>query len=39
MKKMKALVFHSQNQISVDEVPRPQAGVGDAVIRVTLTTI
>jgi threonine dehydrogenase-like Zn-dependent dehydrogenase len=39
MKKMKALVFHSQNNIRVDEVPRPRASVGEAVIRVTLTTI
>ena len=39
MKKMKALVFHGKNEIRVDEVTRPQAGVGEAVIRVTLTTI
>ena len=39
MKKMKALVFHDQNEIRVDEVPCPRAGVGEAVIRVTLTTI
>jgi threonine dehydrogenase-like Zn-dependent dehydrogenase len=39
MEKMKALVFHGVNEISVDEVPRPRAGVGEAVIRVTLTTI
>ncbi|MBO0858899.1 MAG: alcohol dehydrogenase catalytic domain-containing protein [Chloracidobacterium sp.] len=36
---MKALVFHGLNDIRIDEVPRPRAGVGDAVIRVTLTTI
>ncbi len=36
---MKATVFHSTNQISVDEVPRPTAGFGEAVIRITLTTI
>lgn len=39
MEKMKALVFHGLNDIRIDEVPRPRAGVGDAVIRVTLTTI
>src|SRR5215475_16059224 len=39
MEKMKALVFHGKNDIRVDEVPRPRAGVGEAVIRVTLTTI
>ena len=36
---MKAAVFHSPNNIRVDEVPRPSAGVGEAVIRITLTTI
>jgi threonine dehydrogenase-like Zn-dependent dehydrogenase len=39
MEKMKALVFHGTNDIRVDEVPRPRAGVGEAVIRITLTTI
>lgn len=39
MEKMKALVFHGANDISVSEVPRPQAGLGEAVIRITLTTI
>jgi alcohol dehydrogenase len=39
MEKMKALVFHGVNDIRVDEVSRPQAGVGEAVIRITLTTI
>jgi len=36
---MKANVFHGKNDIRVQEVNRPRAGVGDAVIRVTLTTI
>src|SRR6266550_471928 len=36
---MKATVFHSRNNIRVEEVPRPSAGVGEAVIRITLTTI
>jgi threonine dehydrogenase-like Zn-dependent dehydrogenase len=39
MEKMKALVFHGKNDIRVDEVARPRAGVGEAVIRITLTTI
>ena len=39
MEKMKALVFRGVNDVHVDEVPRPHAGVGEAVIRVTLTTI
>ncbi len=39
MKKMKATVFHGVNNIRVEEVNRPHAGVGEAVIRVTLTTI
>ncbi|MGH9850344.1 MAG: alcohol dehydrogenase catalytic domain-containing protein, partial [Blastocatellia bacterium] len=36
---MRANVFHGKDEISVEEVPRPRAGVGEAVIRVTLTTI
>jgi threonine dehydrogenase-like Zn-dependent dehydrogenase len=39
MKKMKANVFYGKNDIRVEEVERPSAGVGEAVIRVTLTTI
>jgi len=39
MSKMKATVFHGKDQIRVEEVERPHAGVGEAVIRVTLTTI
>lgn len=39
MEKMKAAVFHGRNRISVEEAPRPCAGTGEAVIRVTLTTI
>jgi len=39
MEKMKANVFHGKNDIRVEEVDRPRAGVGDAIIRVTLTTI
>ena len=36
---MKATVFHGVNDIRVEEVQRPHAGIGEAVIRVTLTTI
>jgi len=36
---MRAAVFHGPGDIRVDEVPRPTAGPGEAVIRVTLTTI
>jgi threonine dehydrogenase-like Zn-dependent dehydrogenase len=36
---MRALVFHSPNQIAIENVPVPKAGAGEAVIRVTLTTI
>ena len=39
MKTMKATVFHGANDIRVEEVIRPHAGIGEAVIRVTLTTI
>ena len=39
MEKMNACVFHSENDIRVEEVPRPTCGPGDAIIRVTLTTI
>ena len=36
---MRAAVFHAPNDIRVEEVPRPHPGPGEAVIRVTLTTI
>ncbi len=39
MKKMKATVFHDVNNIRVEEVERPRASAGEAVIRITLTTI
>ena len=39
MATMRATVFHGVNDIRLDEVERPRAGVGDAVIRITLTTI
>ncbi len=39
METMLANVFCDVNRIGVDVVPRPHAGVGEAVIRITLTTI
>jgi threonine dehydrogenase-like Zn-dependent dehydrogenase len=38
-KRMKANVFHGVNDIRVEDVPRPRPGAGEAVIRITLTTI
>ena len=35
MEKMKANVFHGKNDIRVEEVERPRAGVGEALIRIT----
>jgi alcohol dehydrogenase len=39
METMRANVFRSVNEFGIEEVPRPTAGAGEAVIRVTLTTI
>jgi threonine dehydrogenase-like Zn-dependent dehydrogenase len=39
MSKMMATVFYGKDDIRVEEVERPRAGVNDAVIRITLTTI
>jgi threonine dehydrogenase-like Zn-dependent dehydrogenase len=39
MKTMKAVVFKGKDQIAVEEVPRPTPRAGEAVIRVTTTTI
>jgi threonine dehydrogenase-like Zn-dependent dehydrogenase len=39
MERMRATVFHGKDQIRVEEVERPRAAAGEAVIRVTLTTI
>jgi alcohol dehydrogenase len=36
---MRATVFHGANDIRVEEVARPRPGPGEAVIRITLTTI
>lgn len=39
MEKMRANIFHGVNEFRVEEVERPHASIGEAVIRVTLTTI
>jgi len=36
---MRANVFRGPDKIGVEEVPRPHAGAGEAVLRITLTTI
>ncbi len=37
--KMKAAVFVERGAIRLREVPRPEPGVGQALVKVTLTTI
>jgi threonine dehydrogenase-like Zn-dependent dehydrogenase len=39
MEKMKAVVFHGINDIRLEDVPRPRPAPGEAVIRITATTI
>jgi len=39
MKTMRAAVFTKKGSIELREVPRPQPGPGEALVRVTLTTI
>src|SRR3954470_9224007 len=39
MPMMRAAVFEKQGSIKLREVPKPKPGVGEALIRVTLTTI
>src|SRR6478752_4078470 len=39
MQTMRANVFQGPDKIGIQEVPRPSAGAGEAVIRITLTTI
>ena len=39
MEKMKANVFRGVNKFQIEETEKPRAGAGEAVIRVTLTTI
>src|SRR6187549_2089218 len=39
MTTMKAVVFKGKDCLAVEEVPRPTPGAGEAVIRITATTI
>jgi threonine dehydrogenase-like Zn-dependent dehydrogenase len=39
METMKAVVFKGKDRLALEEVPRPKAGPGQAVIRITTTTI
>src|SRR5687767_3778446 len=39
MHTMRAVVFKDKNRISVEDVPKPSPGWGEAVIRITATTI
>jgi alcohol dehydrogenase len=39
MHKMKAVVFHGVNDLRLDDVARPRPRAGEAVIRITTTTI
>jgi alcohol dehydrogenase len=39
MATMKAVVFKGKDRIAVEETPRPVPGAGEAVIRITATTI
>jgi alcohol dehydrogenase len=39
MAAMKAVVFKGKDRLRVEEVPKPAPGVGEAVIRITATTI
>lgn len=39
MTTMRAAVFEAKNRISIREVPKPSPGPGEALVRVTLTTI
>ncbi len=39
MEKMLANVFNGVNDMEIQEVEKPKAGVGEAVIKITLTTI
>src|SRR4051794_4452471 len=39
MANMRAAVFQGKGKISIREVPRPEPGTGEALIKTTLTTI
>jgi threonine dehydrogenase-like Zn-dependent dehydrogenase len=36
---MRANVFHGVHRFGIEEIERPHAGIGEAIVRVTLTTI
>lgn len=36
---MKATVFHGKDDIRLEEVPMPRAGFGEAIVKITMTTI
>jgi threonine dehydrogenase-like Zn-dependent dehydrogenase len=36
---MKAAVFHAINDLRLDDVPKPRPGYGEALLRITMTTI
>jgi threonine dehydrogenase-like Zn-dependent dehydrogenase len=39
MEMMKAVVFKGKDRIALEEMPKPQPGPGEAVLRITTTTI
>ena len=39
MNSMKAVVFKGKDRLAVEEVPKPRPRAGEAVIRITTTTI
>src|SRR5687768_7913888 len=39
MQKMKAVVFRGVNELRIEEVPKPRPRAGEAVVRITATTI
>jgi threonine dehydrogenase-like Zn-dependent dehydrogenase len=39
MDTMRANVFHDVNDLRVESVPMPRAGVGEAIVKILLTTI
>jgi threonine dehydrogenase-like Zn-dependent dehydrogenase len=39
MATMKAVVFHGEGRVALEEVPKPVPGPGEAVIKITATTI
>ncbi|HEY0714100.1 MAG TPA: alcohol dehydrogenase catalytic domain-containing protein, partial [Polyangia bacterium] len=36
---MRANVFRGVDQFGIEDVPRPSAGPGEAVVRMTMTTV